>query len=128
MVSNSKCIGTLLSLKSTAIGLSCATAMSPPDATSVMMTYMSQNCGVSAIWAEVNSTFDWRLLTSWPCAARPHSPGIQPAGGAERKSAATTTVAPWMIPQVMNACWYPEVAIMFAMGDTVNADPAPNPA
>jgi hypothetical protein len=76
----------------------------------------------------VNSACDWRLLTSWPCAARPHSPGIQPAGGAERKSAATITVAPWMIPQVMNACWYPEVAIMFAMGDTVKAEPAPKPA
>jgi hypothetical protein len=43
MVSQSTLTFTLSTLKSTAIGLSCATAMSPPVATSIMMRYMSQN-------------------------------------------------------------------------------------
>jgi hypothetical protein len=50
--------GTWSTLKSMAIGLSCATAIRPPVATSVIIRYISQNCGVAAIWNEVNSIPD----------------------------------------------------------------------
>jgi hypothetical protein len=33
-----------------------------------------------------------------------------------------------MMPQRMKVAWYPVVAIMSAMGATVNAEPAPKPA
>src|SRR2546422_314819 len=58
--------GILSTLKSIAIGLSWATAIKPPVATSVIIKYISQNCGVAAIWPEVKSSADWRFFTSSP--------------------------------------------------------------
>ena len=48
-------IGTLSTLKSTAIGLSWAVAIRPPVATSVIMKYITQNCEVADICPEVKS-------------------------------------------------------------------------
>ena len=92
-------MGTLSTLKSTAIGLSCAVAISPPVATSVIMMYMTQNCDVAAIWNEVNSTALCRFFTSSPRGAFFHACGSHPAGGALRNSAQTTTTAPCTTPQ-----------------------------
>jgi hypothetical protein len=83
---------------------------------------------VEAISPDLNSAVVWRFLTSSPRGAFFHDWGSQPAGGALRKSAASTTTAPWMTPQWMKACWYPAELIMFAIGATVRAEPAPNPA
>src|SRR5205807_7849389 len=96
----SRWTGTLSTLKSTALGLTLATAINPPVATIAIITYMSQKLGVAAISADVKSTCVWRFLTS----GLPFSLqvlGIQPTGGDLRKKAATITVNPWMIPHRM---------------------------
>src|SRR6266446_3859613 len=127
IVSHNKWTGILSTLKSTAIGLSWATAIKPPVATIAIIRYMSQKLGVATISPDVKSTCDWRFFTSGlPFILQVL--GIQPVGGDLRKNAATITVNPWMIPQRMNAAWYPAEAIMLAMGATVKADPAPKPA
>ena len=128
MVRKRKCTGTLSTLKSTAIGLSCAVAIRPPVATSVISAYITQNWAVEAICQELNSMFVCRCLTVSPAGACFHDCGSQPCGGALRNRAATTTAAPWMMPHWMNAVWYPARSIRLAMGATVSADPAPNPA
>ncbi len=54
-VNHRKVIGTLSTLKSTAIGFSWAVAIRPPVATNVIITYITQNCDVEAISPELNS-------------------------------------------------------------------------
>ena len=93
--------GILSTLKSTAIGLSWATAIRPPVATSVIIRYISQNCGVADICQAVKSTADWRCFTTVPLGASFHACGSQPSGGEARKKAEITTTAPWMMPQRM---------------------------
>ena len=104
MVSHRKLTGILSTLKSTAIGLSWATAIKPPVATMAIITYMSQKCGVAAICPDVKSTALCRFFTSSPPRFL-HVPGSQPAGGAFKNSAAMTTTTPWMMPQRMKAAW-----------------------
>src|SRR5262245_3925283 len=83
----------LSTLKSLAIGASCAVAIRPPVATMVIMKYMSQKCLVANICPEVNETAAWRVLTaSLPWLLQVF--GNQPSGGALRKNAAITTTAP----------------------------------
>src|SRR2546430_2223661 len=103
MVRKRKCTGILSTLKSTAIGLSCAVAIKPPVATRVMIAYITQNCGVEAICHEVNSMVDWRCFTVSPLGEVFQVCGSQPAGGDFRNIAATTTTEPWIRPQLMNA-------------------------
>src|SRR5215470_6809735 len=120
-------MGILSTLKSLAMGASCAVAISPPVATMAIMTYISQKCGVAAICPEVNDTAAWRVLTaSLPTLLQVF--GNQPAGGAAKKNAAMTTAMPWIIPQRMKVAWYPAELIMLKMGITVSAEPAPKPA
>ena len=89
--------GTSATLKSFAIGASCAVAMRPPDAMSTNMRYMTQNTGVRAI-----STGD-RSGT----AARRTFPGDEmrpnPTGGCFRNQPARNTVIPCPIPNTRNA-------------------------
>src|SRR2546428_4244447 len=87
-VNQRKVIGTLSTLKSTAIGLSWAVAISSPVATSVIIRYITQNGVVEAISPDLNSAVVWRFLTSSPRGAFFHACGSQPAGGALRNSAA----------------------------------------
>src|SRR5581483_8241243 len=53
------------------------------------------------------------------------SGGAQPAGGLAMNSAETSTITPWMMPNTMNVCWYPEFLIIDAMGATLTAVPMP---
>jgi len=65
-VNQRKLIGTLSTLKSTAIGLSWAVAIRPPVATSVIIKYITQNWVVAAMSHERNSAAVWRFRTSPP--------------------------------------------------------------
>src|SRR6185437_4190074 len=113
--------------KEMAMGPSWATAMSPPVATRVIMKYISQKWGVEAISPELNETAICRLFTiSEPLLL--HVLGSHSCGGDLRNMAAMTITTPWRMPHLMNAVWYPWLAMMLAIGATVNAEPAPNPA
>src|SRR5262249_36879102 len=85
--------GTLSTLKSLAIGASCAVAIKPPVATMVIMKYMSQKCRVANICPEVNDTAALRVRTA-SLVYLLQVVVSQPSGGAFRKNAAITTTAP----------------------------------
>src|SRR5271168_1232946 len=128
MVSPSRLTFILATLKSVAIGPSWAVAMRPPVATIAIITYISQKCEVEAISMEVKSEALWRRLTSAPAGAFRQVFGSQPSGGALRKNEQNTTTAPCTMPHVTKVDWYPDRSIILAIGTTVNAAPAPNPA
>ena len=85
--------------------MSWAVTMRPPNATSPMMRYISQNVPVRIIWKGVE-LMELCTTRSWIADIRCAQPaGAHPTGGAIMNCAATTTTMPWMMPHTMKADW-----------------------
>ena len=109
--------------KSLAIGVNCAVAMSPPVAVNTNMMNITQNAGVRSISIGVCS----RPRTADVPTIGVAREVVKAASGARRNQLTRNTTAPCAIPNLKNVVSYPCALIMLAIGNTVSADPAPNP-